>query len=125
MPEQTTVTYSLEEVLTRLEKNIDKQFDEVKQQNKETNQKIERLEKNIDKQFDEIKQQNKETNQKIERLLEIIVELKVGQARLESNVEGLSKRIDSQEFVSRGILLALLATILGGAAKMFGLIGHI
>jgi hypothetical protein len=41
----------------------------------------------------------------------------VGQVRLEEKLDGLSVRLNNQEFVSRGILLTLLATILGGAAK--------
>jgi septal ring factor EnvC (AmiA/AmiB activator) len=57
----------------------------------------------------------KETSSKLEALA-------IGQARLEEKLEGLTKRIESQEFISRGVLLTLLATVLGGAAKMFGLI---
>jgi transposase len=38
----------------------------------------------------------------------------------EEKVEGLSKRIDNQEFVSRGVLIGLIIAIAGGAAKLFG-----
>jgi hypothetical protein len=50
------------------------------------------------------------------------VRLEEQQKRLEEKLDGLSKRIESQEFISRGVLLTLLATVLGDAAKMFGLI---
>ncbi len=64
-----------------------------------------------------------------------LVALKVGQARLEekvdgleknlaSKIDGLSKRMDNQEFLSRGVLVGLLLAILGGFAKLFGLVGQ-
>jgi hypothetical protein len=64
-----------------------------------------------------------------------LVDLKVGQARLEEKVDGLEKRLeekidglgkrmDNQEFISRGVLIGLLVAILGGFAKLFGLVGN-
>jgi hypothetical protein len=35
-------------------------------------------------------------------------------------VSGLDKRIENQEFTSRGILIGLIVVVLGGAAKVFG-----
>ena len=61
---------------------------------------------------------------KIDTLQKDATDLKVGQARLEEKVEGLSKRIDNQEFVSRGVLIGLIVAIAGGAAKLFGFIGN-
>ena len=52
-----------------------------------------------------------------------ITDLKVGQPRLEEKVDGLSKRLDNQEFLSRGVLIGLIVTILGGFAKLFGFVG--
>ena len=88
----------------------------------------------------------KETSQKLDNLAEDVTDIKVGQARLEAelkgeikalderltgeiktlnaNVTGLSKRLDNQEFVSRGVLVALIVAILGGFAKLFGFIGN-
>ena len=43
---------------------------------------------------------------------------------LNANVTGLSNRLDNQEFISRGILVALIVAILGGLAKLFGFIGN-
>ena len=67
--------------------------------------------------------------ERIEQILQQILqrdltELKVGQARLEEKVDGLSNRLENQEFISRGVLIALIVTILGGFAKLFGLIGN-
>lgn len=61
---------------------------------------------------------------KLENLQKDITDIKVGQARLEEKVEGLSKRSDNQEFVSRGVLIGLIVAIAGGAAKLFGFIGN-
>jgi archaellum component FlaC len=41
---------------------------------------------------------------------------------LDTKVEGLSTRIQNQEFTSRAILGGLLLIVLGGAAKMFNFI---
>ena len=62
--------------------------------------------------------------QRLERIEQILTELKVGQVRLEEKVDGLSKRLENQEFISRGIIIALIVTILGSFAKLFGLIGN-
>ena len=62
--------------------------------------------------------------QRLERMEQTLIELKAGQARLEEKVDGLGKRLENQEFVSRGVLIALIVTILGGFAKLFGLIGN-
>ena len=39
-------------------------------------------------------------------------------------MKGLEKRLDNQEFVSRGVLIVLIVAILGGLAKLFGLVGN-
>jgi hypothetical protein len=43
---------------------------------------------------------------------------------LGEKTDGLSKRLDSTEFVNRGILIGLIVAILGGLAKLFGLVGN-
>jgi hypothetical protein len=40
---------------------------------------------------------------------------------LDEKVTGIGKRLENQEFVSRGILGGLLLIVLGGAAKYFGI----
>jgi hypothetical protein len=39
-------------------------------------------------------------------------------------VKELNERVKNQEFTNRGILIALVVAILGGAAKLFGFIGN-
>ncbi len=69
-------------------------------------------------------------NQKLDKLTEDVTELKVGQAEikgeikaLDTKVEQLDKRVGNQEFTNRGILIGLVVIILGGAAKLFGIVG--
>ena len=62
-------------------------------------------------------------DQKLDNISKDITDLKVGQARLEEKVDGLSKRMDNQEFISRGVLIGLIVAILGSFAKLFGLVG--
>ena len=65
-----------------------------------------------------------EINKKLDHLQGDVTDLKVGQARLEEKVDGLAKRIDNQEFISRGVLIGLLVAVLGGLAKVFGFVGN-
>ncbi|MEM8674999.1 MAG: hypothetical protein AAGF83_14155 [Cyanobacteria bacterium P01_G01_bin.67] len=70
-------------------------------------------------------------NQKLDRLSEDVTDLKVGQAKIEGKIESLDtkveqldKRIGNQEFTNRGVLIGLVVAILGGAAKLLGLMGN-
>jgi len=94
-----TVTYSLEAVLTRIESKIDS------------------LEKRMDERFDKVEDR--------------LTKLEIGQAGLKAElkgdikvldekIEGLTVRVGYQEFTNRGILIALVVAVLGGAAKLFG-----
>ncbi|NCQ81131.1 MAG: hypothetical protein GPI99_24965 [Microcystis aeruginosa W13-15] len=38
----------------------------------------------------------------------------------DEKIEGLTVRVGYQEFTNRGILIALVVAVLGGAAKLFG-----
>ncbi len=72
----------------------------------------------------------KELFDKLDRKLDTIgadvSDLKVSVARLEEKVDGMdknfSKRLDYQEFLSRGVLIGLLVAIVGGLAKLFGFV---
>ena len=94
-----TVSYSLESVLTRIESKIDS------------------LEKRMDERFDKVDDR--------------LTQLEIGQAELKADlkgdikvldekIEGLTTRVGYQEFTNRGILIALVVAVLGGAAKLFG-----
>lgn len=112
--EPLTVTYSLESLL----KEMTQKFESG----------LEKIEQKMDKQYGEL-------NQKIEKLQDDVNDVKIGQARLEekltgeiktldAKVDGITKRLDFQEFINRGVVLGLIVTVLGGAAKMFGWIGN-
>ena len=45
-------------------------------------------------------------------------------ATVKTKLEGLEKRMDNQEFISRGVLIGLIVAILGGFAKLFGFVGN-
>jgi septation ring formation regulator EzrA len=100
------LTYTLEEVLTRFEQKMDKQFADVNQK--------------MDKQFAEVNQKFAEVNQKLEKIDERLNKIEIGQAELSEKVSGIDKRLDSQEFVNRGVLVALIAALFSGAVKLFG-----
>jgi outer membrane murein-binding lipoprotein Lpp len=74
-------------------------------------------------------------NQKLDKLSQEVTDLKtevkVGFAEvkgeiktLDAQVEQLDKRITNSEFTNRGILIGIVVIILGGAAKIFGLVGN-
>ena len=52
------------------------------------------------------------------------VELKGEIKALGEKTDGLSKRVDSVDFINRGVFVALIIAILGGFAKIFGFIGN-
>ncbi|MFM6222374.1 MAG: hypothetical protein ACKPGN_18940, partial [Dolichospermum sp.] len=86
-----TLTYTLEEILSRLDQKIEKQFAEVNQK--------------MDKQFAEVNQKFIEVNKKLETIDGRLNKLEIGQAELsgeiktlEEKVIGIDKRLDNQEF---------------------------
>ena len=97
-----TLIYTLEEVLTRFEQKVDKQFAEV-------NQKIEKM----DSRFDKI-------DERLNKLEIGQVELSGDIKALDEKVSGIDKRLDNQEFINRGVLVSLIVALVGGAAKLFG-----
>ncbi|MFM7878226.1 MAG: DUF4164 domain-containing protein [Microcystis aeruginosa L211-07] len=116
-----TVTYSLEAVLTRIEGKIDsleKRLDEkIDSLEKRLDEKIDSLEKRIDERFDKI--EDRLTKVEIGQA-ELKGEIKALDERVSTKIEGLTARVAYQEFTNRGILIALVVAILGGAAKLFG-----
>jgi uncharacterized protein YoxC len=75
----------------------------------------------LDQKIDKL---SEDVNRKIDRLAEDVNDVKISVARLEEKVEGLSKRVESQEFTNRGVLIGLIIAIMGGAAKLFGFVGN-
>ena len=105
-----TVTYSLEAVLTRIEGKIDSL-------EKRIDEKIDSLENRIDERFDKV--EDRLTKVEIGQA-ELKGDIKVLDERLTTEIKGLTARVAYQEFTNRGILIALVVAILGGAAKLFG-----
>ena len=112
-----TLTYTLEEILSRLDQKIEKQFAEVNQK--------------MDKQFAEVNQkmdkQFAEVNKKLETVDSRLTKLEIGQAEisgeiktLEEKVSGIDKRLDNQEFINRGVLVAVIIALISGVVKLFG-----
>jgi hypothetical protein len=65
------------------------------------------------------------------RVDERLTKLEIGQAEikgeiksLDEKINGLTARVVYQEFTNRGILIALVVAIIGGAAKVFGFINN-
>ena len=138
----TTVSYTLEDVLDRFEQKMDRQFAEVNKQFTEVNQKMDRqfaeVNQKMDRQFAEVNKQFAEVNQKMDRqftevnkqFVEVnqkLNKLEIGQVELsgeiktlDEKVSGIDKRLDNQEFINRGVLVALIVALIGGAAKLFG-----
>ncbi len=92
-----TFTYTLEEILSRFEQKMDRQFAEI-------NQKLEKIDDRLNKL--EIGQ------------AELSGEIKT----LDEKVSGIGKRLDNQEFINRGILVSVIIALLGGAAKLFDIL---
>ena len=124
----TTVSYTLEDVLDRFEQKMDKQFAEVNQkmdrQFAEVNKQFAEANQKMDRQFAEVNQkmdrQFAEVNQKLNKLEIGQVELSGEIKTLDEKVSGIDKRLDNQEFINRGVLVALIVALIGGAAKLFG-----
>ena len=68
---------------------------------------------------------------KIDKIDERLTKVEIGQSeirgdikaldeRLTTEIKGLTTRVADQEFTNRGIFIALVVAILGGAAKLFG-----
>ncbi|MCZ8046776.1 MULTISPECIES: hypothetical protein [unclassified Microcystis] len=91
------------------------------------NQKLDNLQKDVTDikiELSEVKGEIKRLEEKIDGVEKRLEEKIDGvEKRLEGKIDGLEKRLENQEFVSRGILVALIVTILGGLAKLFGLVG--
>ena len=99
MNEPVTVKYSLEDILKKIDDKLD------------------RMEEASTRRFEKLES-------KLDNLQKDVTDLKVGQAKLEEKVEGLTKRLDYQEFINRGVVIGLIVALLGGLAKMLGLIGN-
>ena len=103
------------------------------------NQKLDGLDKKFEERFNKVDSKFEErfnkVDSKFERIDERLNKLEINQVRIEEytkgqfkslndKIDGLSKRVDSVEFTNRGIFIAVTIAVLGGFAKVFGLIGE-
>ena len=128
MNEPVTVKYSLEDILKKIDDKLDKMEESSSKRFEKVESKLDTLQKDFDQKLEtfqkEVKQEIKDVNTKLDTIQKDMTDLKVGQAKLEEKVDGLGKRLDYQEFINRGIIIGLLAALLGGLAKMLGWIGN-
>ncbi|NET62507.1 MAG: hypothetical protein F6K47_42355 [Symploca sp. SIO2E6] len=75
-----TVTYSLEEVLDKIIQKLDRM-----------DEKSESFRKDVDDKFENLQKE--------------IVEIKVGQVKLESELKGIGKRLDTQDFTAQSAVI--------------------
>lgn len=62
--------------------------------------------------------------QKIDNIQKDISEIKVELATVKTKVDGVTDRLNSIEFLNRGVVIGLLLAIIGGLAKLFGVVGN-
>ena len=116
---QTTVTYSLEDILERIENKIDTRFEKVDRQLTEMNQRLTKLEVGQAELSGEIKAMDERLSGEIRAIDQ---RLSGDIKTLSEKVDGLGKRLDNQEFLNRGVVVAVLAALIAGTAKLFGVL---
>ena len=104
-----TLEVDLKEALEKINQKLDKIEDQF-------NQKLDKFEDQFSQRFDKI-------DQRLDKLEDKVDSLSVDMATVKTKLDGLDKRVENQEFVSRGVLVGLIIAILGGFAKLFGFVG--
>ncbi len=103
----TNIEYDLKEILTRIEGRFDK------------------LESKVDKIGEDVNDFKIKMTEDIgglkTDLIRVETTLKSEIEVLSGNVDNIVKRIDTQEFINRGVIIGLILAVLGGFAKVFGL----
>ena len=130
-----TVTYSLESVFKEIKDSIKEVNQKIDTLQKDVNQKIDTLQKDVNQKIDSLETRMDErfdkVDERFDKVEDRLTKLEIGQAELkgelkgdikvlDEKIEGLTARVAYQEFTNRGILIALVVAILGGAAKLFG-----
>jgi hypothetical protein len=102
MTEATTP--DIRDLILALDKKIDTQF-------RDLDKKLDAMDKKIDVQNSELKSEI----QRVELSLEKQISLNGAEIkRLEEKMDGFGKRLDQQEFISRGAIITLLAGVATG-----------
>ncbi|MDB9307803.1 hypothetical protein PN471_03910, partial [Aphanizomenon sp. CS-733/32] len=81
----------------------------------------------VNQKFTEVNQKFAEVNQKLETIDGRLNKLEFGQAELSGEIKtldekviGIDKRLDNQEFINRGVLVAVIIALISGVVKLFG-----
>ena len=99
-----TVTYTLEEILGQIQQQltaINSRFDKVDEQFKK-----------VDEQFDKV-------DERFGVIQQEITDVKLHVVKLEAEVNGIGKRLDTQEFINRSVMVGFILTLVAGIAKLF------
>ncbi|NES22775.1 MAG: DUF4164 domain-containing protein [Symploca sp. SIO3E6] len=117
------VTYSLEEVLGQINQKLDRMDEKFESFRKDVDDKFDDLQKDVDEKFDNLQ---RDVDDKFDNLQKEVVEVKIGQVRLEGEiknleveVKGIGKRLDTQEFINRSVVVGFVLAIAAGAVKLF------
>jgi hypothetical protein len=110
-----TVTYTLEEILGQIQQQLtalNSRFDQVDEQFKK-----------IDEQFKKVDEQFKKVDERFvvmqREITEEITDVKLHVVKLEAEVNGIGKRLDTQEFINRSVMVGFILTLVAGIAKLF------
>ncbi|MGK7956693.1 MAG: hypothetical protein AB4063_15805 [Crocosphaera sp.] len=93
-----TVTYSLEEIL------------------KEINGKLDKIDEKFETKLDKI---DEKFETKFDKIEERLTKIEVGQAEIKTEIKGINKRLDSQEFINRSIAIGVIVALVTGVVKLF------
>lgn len=93
-----TVTYSLEEIL------------------KEINGKLDKMDEKFETKLDKI---DEKFETKFDKIEERLTKIEVGQAEIKTEIKGMNKRLDSQEFINRSIAIGVIVALVTGVVKLF------
>ena len=107
-----TVTYSVPELLGQLNSKLDKMEQSVES-------KLDKMEQSVESKLDKLEKKIDKVETKVDTLTNDVNDLKVGQARLTEEVKGISKRLDSQEFINRSVVVGFILAIATGAVRLF------
>jgi hypothetical protein len=114
-----TITYSLEEVLGQIQQQLarmDARFDKVDEQFKVVHQEMAEIKTQIVKQEVELKGEMAAIKTQI---VKQEAELKGQIKALSIEMQGIGKRLDTQEFINRSVVVGFVLAVLAGVVKLF------
>lgn len=99
-----TVTYSLEDILKEINTKLDRMDEKFEA-------KLDRMDEKFETKFEKFEA-------KLDNIQKDVNDLKVGQAELSSEVKGINKRLDNQEFINRSVAVGFLLAFGTGIIKI-------